>query len=346
MTLCKEKKLSTFGLPGSGVETRYFTRASDAIAQIRHARAKGFPIIPAGDGTNCAFLAAKIPAVFLRSDDKSLKAVKGGSTVRVTVGAGFNWDDLVRAAVKNDWSGIERLSGIPGTCGAAPVQNIGAYGASLSDVVASVRAVNLRTLQLVTLSSGDCHFGYRTSIFNTTRRGEFLITSMTLRLRKGGIAIVSDHAELRAILPAKPSLSQVRKLILVIRKRKLPDYMTLPNCGSFFKNPIVSKKVGDRLLSLFPDAPHWEEGKKNIKFSAAWLIDHSGVRDRHWGKIAISKKHALVLVNRGEKQHEQLRKAIQSISDAVRKKFGVVLEPEPNLFDEGYAKRALSAQGG
>jgi UDP-N-acetylmuramate dehydrogenase len=189
-----------------------------------------------------------------------------------------------------------------------------------------------------------CKFGYRTSIFNTTRRGEFLITSTTLRLRLGGIPNISDHAELQKTLPPAPSLTQVRNAILEIRKRKLPDWKTLPNCGSFFKNPIIDKKNGNALLKKYPQALHWPEGKDKMKFSAAWFIERSGVRDGRWGKISISDQHSLVLVNRGEKNHEKLREAIVSISAAVEKKFGIMLQPEPNLLNARYAKEFARVQ--
>jgi UDP-N-acetylmuramate dehydrogenase len=346
MTKSKSEKerLSTFGLPGEGIATRFFKTAIGAVHEVRCAHKAGFPVLPVGDGSNCAFLEANVPAVFLKSADTSLKAVKKGKTISVTVGAGYRWDDFVNYAVKQGWVGVERLSGIPGTCGAVPVQNIGAYGASLSDVFESAQCVNLKTLKFAKMTRAACGFGYRTSIFNTTRRGEFLILSVTMRFRLGGVPDISNYAELQKILSGNPSLLQVRQTILAIRKRKLPDWKTLPNCGSFFKNPIVDKKIGDALFKKYPDALHWSEGKNKIKLSAAWLIERSGVRKKQWGKIAISPQHALVLVNRGEKNHEKLREAIVAIISAVDEKFGITLQPEPNLLNARYIKELARAQ--
>jgi UDP-N-acetylmuramate dehydrogenase len=342
--MTKSKELSTFGLPGQGIDARFFTSTAEAIREVKRAHKLGFPVLPAGDGSNCAFLEARVPAVFLKSADRSLKKVRKGRFVIVTVGAGYHWDDFVGYAVKQGWAGIERLSGIPGTVGAAPVQNIGAYGASLSDVFESAQCVNLKTLKPTKLSAKTCGFGYRTSIFNATRRGEFLIVSVTLRLRIGGVPVISDHAELQKMLPAVPSLAEIRRVILEIRKKKLPDWKTLPNCGSFFKNPIVDKKTGSVLSKKYPQAPHWPEGKDKMKFSAAWLIERSGIRDKQWGKISVSREHALVLVNRGEKNHERLREAVVAIVSAVDAKFGIALQPEPNLLNARYAKEFARAQ--
>ncbi len=340
----EKERLSTFGLPGQGIETRFFKTAAAAVHEVRRAHKAGFPVLPVGDGSNCAFLEASVPAVFLKSADTSLKAVKKGKTVSITVGAGYSWDDFVNYAAKQGWVGIERLSGIPGTCGAAPVQNIGAYGASLSDVFDSAQCVNLKTLKLAKMTRAACGFGYRTSIFNTMRRGEFLIVSVTLRLRIGGIPDVFDHAEFQKMLPADPSLLQIRKAVLGIRAKKLPDWKKMPNCGSFFKNPVVDAKTGSALLKKHPGVPHWSEGKNNIKFSAAWLIERSGVRDKHWGKISVSREHSLVLVNRGEKNHEKLREAIVAIVSAVDEKFGITLQSEPNLLNARYVKELARAQ--
>ena len=338
-------QLSTFGLPGQGIETRFFKTAAEAVREVKRAHKSGFPVLPAGEGSNCVFLEATVPAVFLKSKNAALKGVRKGKTVIVTVGAAYSWDQFVQFAVKQGWAGVERLSGIPGTVGAAPVQNIGAYGASLSDVLEFVQGVNLKTLKPVKLSKKACSFGYRSSMFNGAHQGEFLITSVTVKLQLAGIPDVSDHEELKRMLAGTtPSLRDVRDAVLAIRKRKLPDWRTLPNCGSFFKNPIVDKKMAKLILKKGAQAPHWSEKAGNVKFSAAWLIEKSGVRDESWGKISLSPQHALVLVNRGEKNHEKLREAILAIITAVDRKFGIILQPEPNFLTARYAKEFARVQ--
>ncbi len=327
--------LSSFGLPGVGAMPLQTCKTiAEAVQVAERAHRAELPLIPIGVGTNCAFLENPVPAIFLRSIDQSLKThrAKGskGSKIELTVGAGLPWDKLVRFAVAHGWSGIESLSGIPGTSGAAPVQNIGAYGASLADTLEFVEALDLKTLRPIRLSRADCGFGYRTSIFNGAERGRFFIASIRLRLQTG--------------LHPSPSLVEIRNTTLRTRRKKLPDYKKIPNCGSFFKNPIVAATVAKKFLQKNPNAPHWPAQEKKTKLSAGWLIENSGVRNKHWGKIAISPQHALILVNQGETKHVFLKRAIANITTAVKNKFGILLKPEPNLFDADFAKGVFRKQ--
>ena len=324
--------LSSFGLPGEGaIPLQTCKTIAEAVQVAEQAHRAELPIIPIGEGTNCAFLESPIPAVFLRSTDQSLKIRQAKSSkILLKVGGGLPWDKLVRFAVGRGWSGVESLSGIPGTCGAAPVQNIGAYGASLADTLESVEALDLKTLQTMRLSRADCGFGYRTSIFNGTERGRFFIASINLRLRTG--------------LHPSPSLAEIRNTTLQTRRQKLPDYKKIPNCGSFFKNPIIAATVAKKFLQKNPSAPHWPAPAKKTKLSAGWLIENSGARGKHWGKITISPQHALVLINQGETKHVFLKRAIADITLAVKNKFGILLQTEPNLFDADFAEKIFEKQ--
>jgi UDP-N-acetylmuramate dehydrogenase len=345
----KANPLSSFGLPGQGAATWRARDLAEAVAAARKARRQGLPVIPIGEGTNCAFLESAIPAVFLRSRDRSLRVREIGSKVKgskilVSAGAGLPWDALVRFAVGQGWGGAECLSGIPGTCGAAPVQNIGAYGASLADILESVEALDLKTLRPVQLSRAECGFGYRSSIFNGAERGRFFVSSINLRFGGTQPATVPNHPELLAELSPNPPLMEIRNAVLRIRRRKLPDYKKIPNCGSFFKNPIVAAALAKKFLQKNPGAPHWPEPDHKTKLSAGWLIENSGVRNKHWGKIRISPQHALILTNEGEIKHAFLKRAIADITMAVKNRFGILLEPEPNLLSATFAGKISKKQ--
>jgi UDP-N-acetylmuramate dehydrogenase len=340
------KPLSSFALPGKGVRTIRFRTIATAVSVAKNAHLHGLPVIPLGAGTNCVFLEPKLSAVFLQSRDTSLTAKRAGSKMLVTAGAGLPWDDLVKFAVHHDLRGLECLSGIPGTCGAAPVQNIGAYGANFAATLQSVDVLNLKTLQRQKLQREECGFGYRSSIFNTTERGTFLICSITLALESGRTAKPPRYSGFEKFSSARLPLSTIRRTILRIRREKRPDHTTTPNCGSFFKNPVVSRAAAMRILKKYPTIPHWRETDGKTKFSAAWLIDHINLRNRHWGKIRISPQHALILINDGETAHNNLRRAIKEIVATVYKTFGIVLETEPNLFNKAFVQKFAEKQIG
>jgi UDP-N-acetylmuramate dehydrogenase len=350
------RPLSSFALPCEGIRTTSFKNAVEAINAVKSARRLGVPVIPLGAGTNCVFLEPKLPVVFLQSRNKTI-AVKrvtnnkkqGTRKTLVTAGAGLSWDELVKFTVQHNLQGLECLSGIPSTCGAAPVQNIGAYGTELAATLQSVEALNLKTLRRQKLSRKQCEFGYRRSIFNTTERGTFLILSITLALTPSrtarqpkypGFANLTNRDTIsprdRISVNCQPSLAAVRRAVLRVRRKKLPDYKTTPNCGSFFKNPIVSPATAAKILKRHPSLPHWPEPDGNVKLSAAWLIDAGGLRKRHWGKIHVSPYHALILVNEGDRNHQNIRRAIQEIRAVVRNTFGVTIETEPNLIDRKF----------
>jgi UDP-N-acetylmuramate dehydrogenase len=341
-----DKPLSSFGLPGTGEATVRFKTPAEAVAAIRAAHARGLPVIPMGAGTNCVFMEPKLSAVFLRSRDQSIVINHAGPKTLITAGAGLPWDDLVKFAVPHDLQGLEYLSGIPGTCGAAPVQNIGAYGAELASALRSVEVIDLETLRPRRLSRAECGFGYRRSIFNTSARGQFLITSLTLALTPSRMAAPPEYPELAKRFSGQPTLSALRRTVLRVRRSKLPDYKTTPNCGSFFKNPIISQIAAAKITKLHPTLPSWPGPDGKVKISAAWLIAQSGLCGRTWGKISISTKHALILVNRGETKNNQIIQAIEEIEETVHRKFNIRLAPEPNLLDaasaQSYAKKQFA----
>lgn len=254
--------------------------------------------------------------------------------VLVKLGAGENWDSVVEWAVDNNYSGIEALSAIPGTVGATPVQNVGAYGSEIKDVFVSLNAYDTKNKNIVSLNKEQCNFSYRNSIFKTgEQKGRYIIIDITLMLSKNHPKVpeykgVQEYFDLANNLT--PSLSDIRNAIIEIRWSKLPNPETLPNCGSFFENPIIENKIAEDLKIKYPNIPLYPYGDK-IKVSAGYLIDQSGLKGVDFGPIGVYEKTALVLVNRGGGTYDDLVKTKDIIIKTVYDKFGITLKPEPEF---------------
>lgn len=261
-----------------------------------------------------------------------------GTTVRLVVGAGENWDSVVERSVASGLSGIEALSLIPGTAGATPVQNVGAYGQEIADTLVSVTAYDLRSHGFVTIPAADCAFGYRASRFKTTDRWRFLITSITLDLQKKNpeppfyralAEYLATHHHGNTYTP-----EAIRKAVIDIRSHKLPDPAKVANNGSFFANPIISDAVLLQLQARYPDIPHWPTANPGLtKIPAAWLIEQAGFKDYHDNETGMAtwQHQPLVLVNERARSANDLLRFRQKIIDAVQEKFSVTLEQEPEL---------------
>ena len=256
----------------------------------------------------------------------------------ITVAAGVEWDDFVRQTVSAGFSGIETLSGIPGRVGAAPIQNIGAYGQEFSNVVARVRTWDRSSGSQKTFTANQCEFGYRTSLFKRSP-DRYVILDVTIQLQRGELSIPITYPELARELGIAPGertdVNQVRAKVLEIRERK---GMLLSesdrdswSAGSFFINPSVSQQFAD---SLPADAPRWENSDGSIKLSAAWLLESAGIKKgQRIGGAAISTKHVLALTNAGDAQSEELIALARLCRAAVQSKYGIVLEPEVRLIN-------------
>ncbi len=251
--------------------------------------------------------------------------------VEMEVGAGEVWDDFVAYCVSRGLSGVENLSLIPSTVGAAPIQNIGAYGTEVKDVIVKVNAVDKKTGEKVEFSNAECEFDYRNSIFKRTDK--YIITSVVFRLSKSfeyKEKYVDLSLELKGI--SHPTLSQVREAIVNIRTRKLPDHWAYPNAGSFFKNPILTKEEKEKLLTLLPDAPVYNAGDEGFKTSAANLIEKAGFKGKRKGNVGTYEHHALIVVNYGTENGQEILDFTQEIQREVQDKFGIALEPEVWVF--------------
>jgi UDP-N-acetylmuramate dehydrogenase len=249
------------------------------------------------------------------------------STVELEAAAGEDWDDFVNYCVKKGYAGIENLSLIPGTVGAAPIQNIGAYGTEVKDAIVRVHTVNKNTGKPETFSAEACEFGYRDSIFKRTR--QHIVTSVVFRLSKS-FSYMEKYADLNRELASveHPSLQQVREAIIRIRRRKLPDPAELPNAGSFFKNPLLTMEEKERLLTKLPDAPIYPTGTGKFKTSAAFLIEKAGYKGKRSGPVGIYERHALIIVNYATENGSDIVDFMEEVQQAVDKKFGILLEPE------------------
>ena len=257
----------------------------------------------------------------------------------IKVGAGEDWDAVVRRTVELGFAGIEALSGIPGLTGATPVQNIGAYGQELKDTVKSVEVFDTKSGELTSLTKADCGFGYRDSIFKSELKGRYIITSVVFELSKQAPGVpnykdVISYFESHNI--ASPNLEQIRQAVLEIRSGKFVDPSVMPNAGSFFKNPIVTELVAKKIMQQNPDVKLYPEDTKiipleggNYKIAAGWLIQNLGLKGLELEKVRVDPNHALVLENKGGASQKDLKHLVTRIQNAAMEKYGIELEPEP-----------------
>ena len=323
-----------------GGTARFLTTVNseeDLLSTLDFAKEKGVKFTVVGEGSNIVWTDDGYSGLVIVMKIEHLDAREEDGSFIFKVGAGNNWDDFVEETVKKGLSGIEALSLIPGSCGAAPVQNIGAYGQEASDTIELIRALDTSTNEFIEIPNSDCGFGYRKSIFNSEQKGRYIITNVQFRLHKLNpqppfYKDVDSYFESMDII--SPSPSQLREAVIAIRSDKLPDPSRIPNNGSFFKNPIVSHQIAEKLKTNFPDIPAWELNENEVKLSAGWLVENSGFNkgyeDSQTG-MAIWKNQALVLVNKTAKSSADLFTFRDKIVDSVKSKFGLVLLQEPDI---------------
>ena len=284
-----------------------------------------------GSGSNLLFL-SDYKGIILHSQIKQIQITSQNSEfVFLKVGSGVLWDDLVAHCVENAWSGIENLSLIPGEVGAAAVQNIGAYGVEVQDVIDSVHAMEINTGEIHVFKKEDCLYDYRESIFKNKLKGKFIILSVEFILtKKPNYQLNYQHLEEEILKNGAINLKNIRKTIISIRKSKLPDTKVYGNAGSFFMNPVISKKQFENLLIANPQIPHYFISENEEKIPAAWLIDQSGWKGKQIGNAAVHDKQALVLINKGGAKGSEIAFLAQQIQKSVFEKFQINLTPEVN----------------
>jgi len=259
-------------------------------------------------------------------------AAESSDAVVVRVAAGVEWDDLAAWAVERDLWGLENLSLIPGKVGAAPVQNIGAYGAEAKDTIQSVEMFCVDTCNTLILSKEHCAFGYRESVFKHALRGRVVITAVTFRLSRIprpelGYGDLLRETEARGGV----TLRNIREAVCAIRRSKLPDTAVLGNAGSFFKNPVVESAAAERLRAAYPDMPLYPAGEGHAKLAAGWLIERAGMKGCREGAVGVHERQALVLVNYGGASGDDVLALARKVQEAVRTKFGVEIAAEVNV---------------
>jgi UDP-N-acetylmuramate dehydrogenase len=328
-----------------GGPARYFIEArteSDVQSALAFAQERRLPLFVLGGGSNLVVADAGWPGLVLKVSIPGVEFAGDGANMLFYAGAGENWDQLVAHTVDENCAGLECLSGIPGTVGGTPVQNVGAYGQEVSQTIVRVRALEIASGKVLELDKSACGFSYRTSIFNTTHRETYIVLEVAYRLTQHGLPSVA-YADLKKFFaggPAHPSLLQVRDAVRSIRHSKamllVQGDEDCRSAGSFFKNPVVSKVEADRIRTLAEQRapektlPQYPAQDGQVKLAAAWLVEQAGFNKGYsLGPVGISRKHSLAIVNRGGAK----AKDIVAFKDAVQKKvldaWGIKLEPEP-----------------
>lgn len=330
-------KHSTMRLGGKAAYLTNITEKSDIANALEWATKKKLPVIMIGDGSNIVWGDAGFKGLVMVNKIKGFEITReDDENSYVTVGAGENWDDTVARTVKAGFHGIEALSLIPGTSGATPVQNVGAYGQEISDTLISLEAYDSQQKEFVTIPGEYCKFGYRTSRFKTFDRGRFFIVSLRLQLTTGKPKLpfypaIQQYLEKMSITQLSPKI--IREVVIAVRSGKLPDPKKVANNGSFFANPIVAKSRYDKIYQKYPDAPGWPTTDGKIKIPAAWLIEKAGFKNFHDKKTGMATWHLqpLVIVNEKAETTSDLIIFRDRIINDVKHTFDITLEQEPEL---------------
>ncbi|MCL2097186.1 MAG: UDP-N-acetylmuramate dehydrogenase [Bacteroidales bacterium] len=326
------KAQNTFGFD---VKARYYAEPS-SLEELKSLFSDIFfrelPLVALGEGSNLLFCRDFEGLVVHPRFMEITSTALPNSEVMISAGAGVIWDSLVAHCVAQAWGGLENLSGIPGTVGAAPIQNIGAYGAEVKDTITEVEAIRLDSLETIRFSNADCGFGYRDSIFKQAWKNKLLITKVSFCLSTQSKLNI-QYDSLSKLLQAMPKIGiqEVRETVLQIRKEKLPDPAEIGNAGSFFKNPTVTEATALALQARYPQLTVYPTGKGQAKIPAGWLIEQCGWKGKQRGRVGVHKAQALVLVNYGGGTGEEILQLAAAIQQSVAERFNIALEMEVNV---------------
>lgn len=326
--------LNTFGLKASA---RFYADAAsedECRALLASPPAKSHPVVVLGGGSNVIF-SGIVDALVIHPVFRGIRLLeeKDGQVV-VEAMAGEVWHDFVRYCLNQGWYGLENLSLIPGSVGAAPIQNIGAYGVEITDVFESLTAIDIRTGEPRDFYREDCRFSYRDSVFKQEEKDRYVITRVRFRLSRHpdlhlGYGDIRNELTVQGVV--EPTPLQLSDAIIAIRQRKLPDPAVLGNAGSFFKNPVIPETDFLDLKGRFPDVVAYPQ-QEGVKIAAGWLIDRAGWKGRSLGPVGAYEKQALVLVNHGGARGEDVLRVARAIQQDVKDRFGVELEMEPRIY--------------
>ena len=282
-----------------------------------------------GGGSNILFTKS-YEGIIISLKNKGIKLIdEDENNILVEISSGESWNDFVVWAVENNFGGVENLSLVPGNVGAAPIQNIGAYGVELKDVFYSCKGIMLDTLNEFEFTKSDCEFNYRSSIFKSTLKNKTIITSVKLNLTKSKHNFNVDYKELKEnLLDTELTIKNISDQVIQIRKSKLPDPKIFGNCGSFFKNPIINISRHESLINKFPDIPFFKIDNNNYKISAAWLIDQSDFKNKKVKNVGVYSNQPLVIINHGNAKGKDILDFAKEIKETVIGNFDIELEEE------------------
>lgn len=326
------KRYNTFGIDANA---RYFVPFQNAeyLKKILNDN-KGLPILILGGGSNVLFT-KDFEGLVLKNEILGIKKLKEDEKhVWLEVGAGEEWHKFVLFCIENNYAGIENLSLIPGTVGAAPMQNIGAYGIEVKSVIETVKTLDKISLEIKNFDKETCEFAYRSSIFKTKEKDKQIILSVVFRLNKIpkfniSYGAIKNKLEEKGI--KELSIKVISEVVCEIRNSKLPNPKEIGNGGSFFKNPEITKDKFHRLQSQYPDIPNYPLESGKVKIPAAWLIDRAGWKGKRFGDAGVHKNQALVLVNYGQAKGQEIANLAQKIQSSVLEKYDILLNPEVNM---------------
>ncbi|MFC6999231.1 UDP-N-acetylmuramate dehydrogenase [Rufibacter roseus] len=329
------KAYNTFGIDAKAAVLAQFTSVEELRELLQHPEVKLLPLLILGGGSNVLFTQDVEAAVLLNRIKGIDIAPATDGHVFVRAGSGETWHDLVLFTIEQNLGGIENLSLIPGTVGAAPLQNIGAYGVELKDTFHSLEALEIATGNLVTFNREQCGFGYRESVFKREAKGKYIVTSVTLQLTKELHQYNTSYGAIKDTLAEQQvkelSLKSISEAVCHIRRSKLPDPSKIGNAGSFFKNPEIPVHQFEQLKQQYPAMPGYPVSEQAVKVPAGWLIEQCGWKGKVLGQHGVHKDQALVLVNYGGATGNEVKELAFEVIRSVQEKFGIALTPEVNI---------------
>ena len=327
--------LNTFNISARCKHFCSISSSEELESILANSKYQDLPHLPLGGGSNL-LLTKDYEGLVIKMDIGGIiKTKEDVDFYYISVGAGINWHEFVLYCIDNDWPGVENLSLIPGNVGTAPLQNIGAYGVEVKDVIDSVQYYNLEKNQVITLDGESCEFGYRTSIFKTKLKGKSYITQVNFKLPKQP-TLKTEYGAIKQELEKNkittPTIKDISNAVIAIRSSKLPDPKVIGNAGSFFKNPVVSSEIARELLSKYPEAPNYNVGDNLVKIPAGWLIETAGWKGKTFDdSFGVHKNQALVLVNYKNATGKQIYDLSQNILEDIESRFGILMEREVNI---------------
>ncbi|PRY90948.1 UDP-N-acetylmuramate dehydrogenase [Mongoliibacter ruber] len=336
MHLQKDVSLLPYNTFGIDKKAKYFSIANnihDVIEAIQFSKKNNIPLVVLGGGSNI-LLTKDLEALLLKIDIQGISLIKETSeSVWIEVGAGVNWHSLVLYCIEKEWAGVENLSLIPGTVGASPMQNIGAYGIEIKEVFENLTAINRDTLSIEKFDWAQCEFGYRESVFKNKLKNKYIISSVCFKLNKNPVFNTNYGAiqdTLQSMQVEELSIKAISDAVIKIRQSKLPDPKQIGNAGSFFKNPTVETAKFEALKKEYPLIPGYPL-QDGVKIPAAWLIEQAGWKGKRFGNIGVHQNQPLVLVNYGDGDGAEIKILSEKIQASVEEKFGILLSPEVNF---------------